>query len=235
LTACARRQTLLGMSSLLAQLVFAASPDDGETERSLHPRWQVRTAEASEHEHEDDARLATRVRCGDQAAFKSLFAKYYDPLVRIAAVRVDGETAADAVADVFAHLWDSHATWKPENVEAYLFRSVRNRVLDLVRTTTREHRRRELAVQLEPRESEPSALVTDEKAVAVEMAVTELGVRQQEFVVLRWQQGRSTADIAQLTGSSARAMTSLQDRILATLRRRAPEILAELRSGKGSG
>jgi RNA polymerase sigma-70 factor (ECF subfamily) len=173
--------------------------------------------------------LAECVRNGDERAFAALFGEMYPRLVRIAAAYIDGDAAADVVAGVFITVWAGHRTWNPADVESFLYRAVRNRALNHVRDTARELRRRTVYRGDDGSiVCPPFAGDDDPRNVAVRLAVAELNPRQRELAVLRWQEGRTPAEIAELLGTTVRAITSLQDRTLAYLRRRAPEILAEL-------
>ena len=214
------------MAHPLIELCFAQSGDDDGAAWSRVERGARTRGDAVSARHSD---VAARIRAGDEHAFEQLFGDTYPRLVRIAAAYVDGDAAADVVADVFVSVWNARSTWTPVDVDAFLYRAVRNRALNHVRGVTRELHRRETyqALDIDRSDSKPQS-DDDLRTTAVRAAVAELNPRQREFVVLRWQEGRTPAEIAELLGTSVRAMTSLQDRTLATLRRRAPEILTML-------
>lgn len=66
--------------------------------------------------------------------FEELFKKNYSQLFYCAYdVVKDSETAKDIVNDVFSDTWADYARLRKERVEAYLFRSVRNRCIDYLR------------------------------------------------------------------------------------------------------
>jgi RNA polymerase sigma-70 factor (ECF subfamily) len=214
------------MAHPLVDLCFAPpSRDDG----SHGPRAALRLVRTAGSPPPSLAELARRVADGDEHAFELLFRETYPRLVRFAAASVGGDAAADVVVEVFFAIWESRASWSPPDVEAFLYRAVRNRLYNHIRGDTREHRRRDLyAADVTPLANPLDLLDEDPREAAVRVAIAELNPRQRELVVLRWQEERTPAEIATLLGTTLRAVTSLQDRTIAILRRRAPEIFAQL-------
>src|SRR5688500_18872126 len=75
-----------------------------------------------------EAALISRIRAGNEAAFRELFDAYIDRLVDFANSLIDDRPAAqDIVADVFLALWRTRANWRPERIATYMFGAVRNR------------------------------------------------------------------------------------------------------------
>jgi RNA polymerase sigma-19 factor, ECF subfamily len=78
-----------------------------------------------------DATLAVRVRTGDSDALTELYRIYWASLCRAAACMV-GDEAPDVVQRVFFKVWLNRERWVVKTtVVAYLFKSVRNRALEL--------------------------------------------------------------------------------------------------------
>jgi RNA polymerase sigma-70 factor (ECF subfamily) len=224
------------MAHPLVELCFAATGDDDTAPQHLGghrpgPRADSGGPVAAPSPATALAALASRIRLGDERAFEQLFRDTYPRLARVAAAYVDGDGVADVVAELFVAIWNRRAEWAPTDVEAFLYRAVRNRALNQLRGEARELRRRNTYHDDSPSALAPVMLTDDDdlRSVAVRLAVTELNARQRELAVLRWQEGRTPAEIAELLGVTVRSVTSLQDRTLAFLRRRAPEILAKLR------
>lgn len=66
--------------------------------------------------------------------FEALFRKNYDRLYYTACDWVeDAEVARDVVSDVFGELWVHYERLRNENLDVYLFRSVRNRCMNHLR------------------------------------------------------------------------------------------------------
>lgn len=85
-------------------------------------------------QHPPDTELTSRLRDGDERAFAEIYGRYWEVLFRHALrILQDREQAQDAVQDVFAALWARHAELDPgARLSAFLYRSVRNRVFDLL-------------------------------------------------------------------------------------------------------
>lgn len=66
--------------------------------------------------------------------FEELFREHYSRLYYYALDWVeDEEVAKDIVSELFGDLWGQYSRWKPDNWEAYLTRSVRNRCLNYLK------------------------------------------------------------------------------------------------------
>ena len=87
------------------------------------------------HTETPDRVLGARIKASDDAAFKVLFYRYYEPLFRFVARRLPaGEAPPDVVQDVFARLWQNRAAINPDQpLKAYLFRIANNILIDQYR------------------------------------------------------------------------------------------------------
>lgn len=71
------------------------------------------------------------------AEFDSLYKQYFPRLVAYAAMFLPQEEATDAVQEVFVHLWESTSLdVKQSTIKSYLFTSVKNKCLDIIRRDT---------------------------------------------------------------------------------------------------
>ena len=81
--------------------------------------------------------------------FEELFKANYSKLYYVALDWVeDAESAKDLVNDLFAELWKQYERLQHEDVEAYLFQSLRNRCINFLKhqRVEQEYRERMLAV-----------------------------------------------------------------------------------------
>ncbi len=80
----------------------------------------------------DDGELIARVKNDDEGAFGELFERYKSILIIHAYKKMGSlDEAADLVQELFATLWEKRAALPlPMHVSSYLYRSVRNRVID---------------------------------------------------------------------------------------------------------
>ncbi|MEF9932193.1 MAG: RNA polymerase sigma-70 factor [Bacteroidales bacterium] len=79
--------------------------------------------------------LLEELRCGNEKAFKVVFYKYYQDLVMYAySILGDMHISEDVVQDFFIHFW-TNKKYKLINssIESYLFLSIRNATLNILR------------------------------------------------------------------------------------------------------
>lgn len=86
--------------------------------------------------HNDDFLLLKDIQEGDEAAFKRLFDFYYTPLCRYAKLYIENTSEVeDLVLELFVYFWQNCSTIKINiSLKSYLFRAVRNRSLNYLRS-----------------------------------------------------------------------------------------------------
>lgn len=95
---------------------------------------------------QDDRFLLAGLKSGEEAVFRSLFDKYYRPLVVFAnKLLADPDSSRSVVQDVFVMLYDKREELNIHtNLKSHLFQSVRNRCLNILKhdKMKREHHQR---------------------------------------------------------------------------------------------
>ncbi len=82
-----------------------------------------------------DDLLICKIRQGDTKAFESIYHAYYDRLCRFATQLLHSATLAEEVVDdVLFYLWDHHESIDITSIQAYLFKAVRNRCLNQLKS-----------------------------------------------------------------------------------------------------
>lgn len=154
--------------------------------------------------------LQLTVAVGDEAGFDELFAREYAPMVRLAVLLLDSEDEAEEVVqDAFAAV---HERWgRLDRPGGYLRRCVVNRCRDLQRRRLVLRRLR----RAQPPAREPT---TDLGADDLFDALAVLAPRRRAAVVLRFYEGRTEAEIAEVLGVRPGTVKSLLHRALAELR-----------------
>ena len=75
-----------------------------------------------------------QLRAGDPAAFKAIYDLYWDRLYKTAVQKVPhAENAEEIIQDIFVDLWERRASLVIGDLEHYLFRAVKYKVLDYIR------------------------------------------------------------------------------------------------------
>ncbi len=188
-----------------------------------------------------DVELMLRVRDGDTAAFRQLFARHADPVVNFATRFVTNrDRAEELVQDAFFQIFRARKRYEPKaRFATFLYRVVTNLCLN-------ELRRFEYQGKLEPLEGnpgpegEPTRELPDEGAVTahetlvgreaagrIQAVLDRLPTSQKTALLLSRVEGFSYQEVADTLETSVSAVKSLIFRATQTLRE---ELADELRA-----
>lgn len=167
--------------------------------------------------------LVERLRQGDPDAFARLMTQFIDPLTRFAWYLLGSRDAAeDVVQQVFVEIWERRTDLSPEIMRPYLYRAVRNRVLNERRyNDVRQRFVAEKQAQASYDSSLASTASHEDDILTTEayrIAIGQLPERRQLAVRLRVEEEMTHAEIAEILGISSVAAQSLVARGLAELR-----------------
>ncbi|HEX9266778.1 MAG TPA: sigma-70 family RNA polymerase sigma factor [Candidatus Limnocylindria bacterium] len=174
----------------------------------------------------DERDLLRRASAGDRRAFASLYDRHVDAVYRYAyfRLRIDAE-AEDVTSEVFHRALVAMPRFEPRRpFLAFLYTIARNVVADRMR------RERPQASFEDARAHPSDAPGPDELASTgddvrrLRSAIARLTPLQQEVIVLRYLEGRSTKETAVVTGKPESTIRGIQMRALAALR----ELLGDL-------
>ncbi len=177
----------------LALLLDDWKPHD-DTDASIHLGYAEQTA---------------RIREGDETAFEELIFALSRSLESYARRFLpNADLAQDAVQDVFAHLWMQRESLRLRgSLRVYLYTAVRNRALDLRKSSQAEIRRLSNSPDADvplgmgqPLDTPDVMLQRDEVEVRVYAALDSLPPRTREAALLRWRDGLSRGEIATIMG-----------------------------------
>ncbi len=180
----------------------------------------------------NDFEVIDACRRGDQDAFRALFETYRDKVYSIA-LRYSGDRAAalDIAQDVFVKLLSAIEDFRGDaGFESWLYRLVVNRCLDYHRRSRRVRAMVEDAMNIfaAPRESALHDLLRWEREEQVQRSIAQLAPQQRMVVVLRYTEGMSYEQIADILGCSMGTVASRLNRAHKILEKR----LASLRRTK---
>lgn len=174
-----------------------------------------------------DRSIVDRIRGGDRGAFEVLFREMHATLVAFSARYVGDDRAEELVQELFLDLWTTRAGWTVHgSVRAYLFTAARHRALNVRRRDAVE---RDWAAEeslddvraLHPRPITPDALLEGrEQQEAVVAAFALLPERCRLAMQLRWRDGLSYAEIAEVLEISVKGVENQLGRGLKALRQR---------------
>ena len=179
--------------------------------------------------------LLARIRQGDREAFEQLFRTWYPRLASYAGRILQSRDAAeDAVQDVLVALWERREKLPDGSaLIGYLFRSVRNRSLNLLR------QRRTQGKWLATLEPEPTLEAEAETGIedreldqAYRAALQEISPRGREVFLLSRDHGLSYPQIAETLGISVKTVETLMGRVLRSLRSRLMPMLKQTQTDR---
>lgn len=158
---------------------------------------------------------------GDAAAFAELLEDHWLPLVRYA-MRLLGtrDLAEDAVQDAFVRLWEKRTRIDPKRpVQSYLYRILRNRVLDEVRRERFRDARTPLLKAAAAVPPTPSQVTeAEDLECAAARAIDALPQRRREVFVLAHLNNLSYKEIAQIMQITPRTVANHMSLALSELR-----------------
>jgi RNA polymerase sigma factor (sigma-70 family) len=174
----------------------------------------------------DDSILWSRLRTGDEKAFSVLFEKYYEHLVRYGnSFSKHSEKVQDCIQDVFADVWLYRNSLSDDaNVKAYLLSSLRKRIS---RLQERDHVFSKITstdtIEFLFDFSIEHQLIIDEstadKVRQLNKLINLLPSRQKEALYLRYHQGLSVEQIADMLDVNYQSANNLLHRALLNLRK----------------
>ena len=176
--------------------------------------------------------LVQRAQGGDAEAFGELYDRYVDQVYRYIHYRVpSAQLAEDLTSETFLRALRriSSFTWQGRDVGAWFVTIARNLIADHYKSgryrlelTTEDIA--DVSGRSTPVQAGPEGEVLDamQNKVLLE-AVKQLGAEQQECIVLRFLQGLSVSETAQIMGKNDGAIKALQYRAIRTLGRLLPE------------
>lgn len=173
-------------------------------------------------------------RRGEPEAFRALFEKYKDAVYSIA-LRYAGDTATaqDIAQDTFLKLYSTIGSYRGEsNFDAWLYRMVVNSCLDLKRRTRRLAPLVDEVLSLlrTPDLSALDEVMRSEMNAHVQSVIQGLAPEHRIVVVLRYTQGLSYDEIAEILGCAPGTVASRLNRAHKILERRLSGMAAKRRS-----
>jgi RNA polymerase sigma-70 factor, ECF subfamily len=146
-----------------------------------------------------DADLLVRVGERDRVAFEELYHRYVRSVMGLALRRLrDRGRAEDAVQEIFAAVWRSAASYRPERGPAapWLYAVARNAIIDRMRARNEQP----TAEAPEVASSEPGPLERAERSYVswrVHRAMEELPEKEREVIELAYWSGMSQSEVAE--------------------------------------
>ena len=165
---------------------------------------------------------------GEEQGFDYFFHLYYKPLSHFAFTFLkQTEAAEDVVEDSFVKLWEKRETIDSlPAIKPYLYTSVRNRCIDLLR---RQVHRDAYALHINklPREIAPDVsqkIITAEAMHQVYLAVQNLPLKYKEIFNMIYVEGKEIKEIATVLNLPLSTVKSQKQRTLELLKKQLPYV-----------
>jgi RNA polymerase sigma-70 factor (ECF subfamily) len=159
-------------------------------------------------ETQDDQELLSMLMSGSHDAFSVIYKKYWKKVFLFAYDRLqDTKQSQDIVQDIFVSLWERKAELAVENLNAYLYASVRYRILKLVDTEqARDHFFASLQHLNPSGSSADNSVISTELLNAYNTLVNKMPRQRRKILQLRYDEGLKTREIAELLGISQKTV-----------------------------
>lgn len=148
---------------------------------------------------DNDDLIFARVKKRDREAFRYLYEHYFAPMVLFAeSYLYDEEEARDLVQDLFFYLWDhASALHVSTSIKAYLFTSVRNRCLNVLRDRKirDEHNNKLFEAQLFS--GTEDVIIDEDVQQRLREALDSLPGKCREIILLKVVEGKKNKEIAE--------------------------------------
>ncbi|MCO5238417.1 MAG: RNA polymerase sigma-70 factor [Chitinophagaceae bacterium] len=161
---------------------------------------------------------------GDSPAFHYLIRIYFPVLGRYACrvARISSAEAEDVVEDVFMKLWERRAQFSGfGEVKGFLYTSVRNGCINVVRSRQREATRTATFIQLygnEGGDSDEAEIIYSELLAEIRKSVDALPAKMREIFILSHYKKMSNEAIAAHLNLSHQTVRNQKSKALALLR-----------------
>jgi len=187
---------------------------------------------------QEERELIERAKECDSSAFARLYEHYYQGIYNYVYFRTsDVSQAEDLTSEVFIRVLESidSFTFRGLPFSSWLFRIARNMMVDYFRSH-QEPVDLPLEEGVLPAESGPGDVFeTELTQQQLARALSSLTEDQQEVIILRFVDGLSPTDVAQVLGKSEGAIKSLQHRALGSLNRFLEEVSSESTGASSCG
>jgi RNA polymerase sigma factor (sigma-70 family) len=163
---------------------------------------------------------------GDRGAFATLYQQHILELITYG-LRLcpDQDLLKDQIQELFVELWQSRKNLAPiRSVKFYLFKALRYKLIRLERKRYLSHQSARIALTLDYPLQDPveTSIIENESRASqissMRQAIKTLSLRQQEAIQLRYYQGFTNDQIAELMELNYQSVSNLLHRALARLK-----------------
>jgi RNA polymerase sigma factor (sigma-70 family) len=181
-----------------------------------------------------DPQLWQRFKSGDEHAFSRIFHENYGQLYRYGIrLTADPDLVKDCIQELFITLWNSRERLGiPASIRFYLLKSLRRSLIRQLSATSSSAKipPREYDFQMEfsPEASMIAGQLCQEQQEHLQKALNELSPRQKEVIYLRFYNGLSYDEIAELTSLNYQSIRNYVHQAIIALRKKKQQFISLL-------
>lgn len=163
-----------------------------------------------------DSELVHAIILSDTSAFKTLYFRYYDALIRFIFIRSgSSEFAEDGVQEIFTRLWNSRRNLdESQSIKAYLYRIANNLLIDHYRKRSSE---KTYLFETDPPDGDDEEKLQEK--IDIQSAIQALPETVRDVFILNRYQGLSYSEIAETFGISVKTVEKRMSQALDRLRK----------------
>lgn len=155
----------------------------------------------ADYGHLSDEELVSKLKEGDAAALERIYDRYWKKLYQAAfGLFRDEQLCEDLVQEIFIRLWTKRGSLDIVSLRSYLYASVRNRTLNLIRSNRVQVDLSAVADELDLESSPEQRLYQDDIRQTIRNGVLELPDRCREIFLLSREELLTAPDIARRLG-----------------------------------
>lgn len=166
-------------------------------------------------EHSEE-KIVERARSGNREAFGQLYQHYYQPIYRYVFYRVNHqEETEDLTEKIFLKAWERLPSYRGDaSFKSWVYRIAHTIVIDHYRTRKRPLPLNEAAPLVDGRPDLETILVAQEKIAQLQTIMSRLSPLDQQVLTLRFINGLSTEETAQILERTIGSVRVMQHRAL---------------------
>jgi RNA polymerase sigma-70 factor (family 1) len=156
-----------------------------------------------------EKQLLEELRKGNASAFEHIFRMYWKPLYSIAKSKVNSHDEAEEVLQlVFSNLWEQRDHLHIDNLSAYLYTAVKNRIINTIRSRITQEKYWDYYRKFIPQiqNTTENIVALDDMNEVLEAAVNRLPEKSRKVFKLSRFEGRTNSEIANLLKISEKAI-----------------------------
>ncbi len=167
--------------------------------------------------------LFKEIQYGNKTAFDEFFAMYYNKLLAFARQYTKQlESAEEVTSELFVRIWlKRESLSKVLNPEVYLYISIKNACLNLIRSNRKRHllfAEQPYEQSLEQRSDKYDSVIEDKELIKLlDLAVAALPKQRRLIFILIKEQGLKSNAVAQILGISTRTVENQLYKAVKTL------------------